>query len=355
MSVAVLVPDAAPRAPMLARLALLLALATPLVAGCSALGHQGAPRERVRGPIPTRNMQPLATTLLTLRPRRAEILAAGEVETRVIGAYASIEEVQLEEGEDTVAFDAELGQLALAARVGIADVLDLELELPFLYTTSGFLDEMVQVFHDTLALPDGGRDEQPDDQYEVELASAGEELYTLEEDRLGIQDVPIRLALRLREEDASGPGIAARFGLELPTGDETTGFGNGALDWGLGFVLEQSLGRWTLNAGADYVFPGQPPGFEDSDRHRLEDHLDLELGVEYRWSSSVSLLMQTTWTERLVDTLPYEEIAREVFDLGLGVGVDTGERSSLTVSIHEDLVSATGADFTALVSWRAGW
>jgi hypothetical protein len=334
--------------------ALLLALLSLGLQGCSALGHAERPRQVVRGPIPSRNLQPIATTLLAFRPRRAAIQPAGEWQTRASAGYASIEEIPVTDG-DRISLDAELGRLELGARVGIGGLADLELALPFLYTTSGFLDDMVEWFHETFALPDGGRDMYPNDQFDVELVSDGQQLYQLDEDRFGIEDIPIFVAFRLREEDEAGPGLAARLGVELPTGDQDAGFGNGAVDWGLGLSLERSWGRWTLFSGADYVFAGQPDAFEASDRHRLEDFLDLQLGVEYRWSNRVSLLMQTTWTERQIDTLPYEEVAREVFDLGVGVGVDTGRRSSLTASIHEDLVSATGADFTALVSWRADW
>ena len=44
-------------------------------------------------------------------------------------------------------------------------------------------------------------------------------------DRIGFGDVPLVLTRAVRDEDAEGPGVALRVGVELPTGSEDRGFG----------------------------------------------------------------------------------------------------------------------------------
>lgn len=348
-----------PRAAVLERTRLAgSAVLLALLASC-ALAPQRDPRPVVRGPLASRNLHPLSLALIAFRPRRAAVEAEGEWHVAADVAYASIEEVappdELEStsGREFASFDGELARFDVRARYGLGGGFDAEFELPFLYTTSGFLDHFIESFHSAFALPDGGRDLEGNDLFDMEIRSDGDLLFGVDEDRFGVEDVPIYLTRALREEDDDGPGVAARVGLELPTGDEEAGFGNGAVDWGFGVVVEKSLGRWTLFSGADYSIPGDPPGFEAAGKH-VEDLFAAQLGAEFRWSDSFSLLFQSTWTSRLVDS-PLEEIGKEILDVGFGFAVDTSARSRLAFSIHDDAVSASGPDITALLSWSVDW
>jgi len=326
-------------------------LAWTALAGCADLpGPAEDPRPVVRGPLPGRVQHPLALTQLAFRPRRAAVLDAGERRFGALVAYSSIEEIRSRGGQ-RAAFDGELLRAVASVRQGLSDGTDVEVELPLMLTTSGFLDSFIESWHTFFFLPDGGRDLHDDDQYAMELSDGPALLYRLEEDQVGIGDVPVFFTTRLRAEDESGPALAWRFGIELPTGSEGRGFGNGAIDLGLGLLFERSRGRFTATGGIDYRVPGQSTLFREAAGHELSERLGLELGGEYRWSDGCSLLAQLVWVSPLVRSVALEEIDHAMADLGLGAAWDVGADSSLALSFHEDLVSATGPDFSVMVSW----
>lgn len=303
----------------------------------------------MRGPLPSRAHQPLALTVMALRPRRAAVLEEGRWRLDARATYASIEEAG-SAGGTTAVFDGELARGALALRYGLGAGTDVEVELGLLVSQRGFLDAFVENWHAAFGLPGGGREQRPDDRHEMRLERDGEVLYELGEGRLGLGDVPIVLTRRILGEGPDELSLAGRVGVELPTGSESRGFGNGAFDVGAGLVAERSLGRWTLFWNTDLVLPGQPDRFRAAGIE-LEPRLSLGLGVECRWSDRTSLLLQATWISRLTGDLEPEEISREIFDLGVGLARDVGSRSRWALSFHEDLVAATGADFKVLLAW----
>ncbi len=326
----------------------LAALALLVTASCAGLRHADDPAPHVRGPLAARQQHPMALTLMAFRPRRPVTQAEGTTGLGAQLSWSSIEEIQRNPPyapEEYVSMDTETVRLALRARRGLSEDLDLEVELPLLSAGSGVLDRFIEEFHDLFGLPAGGRHLNPDDRHLVRLESDGELLYELDQG-LGLGDVPLVLTWALRPEDDAGPAVAARAGIELPTGSESRGYGNGALDAGAGVLLERSLGRWTVVGGVDVVVPGQSARMEASARHRYVTMYALELSGEYRWNDALSLVATTKWTSQMIDTIPLEEIEREVFDLGVGAVWDAGEASRLALSFHEDLVAATGSDFT---------
>ncbi len=325
------------------------------LAACSSLpGFSEAPNPRLRGPLAVRNQHPLALTQLALRPRRPLTTARGSRALAVGVSYSSIEEVE-HAGAQAVAFDGELLSVVPRVRYGLGPRADLEIELPILFTTSGFLDAFIESWHELLSLPGGGRSDVEDDQWSMTLSDGDEELYSLEEDRLDLADLSVVYTRRFQEEGRHAPALAWRVGVEAPTGSESAGFGNGAWDFGLGLVGEKNLGRVTATFGAAWRLPGQPEGFRSSVEHELEQGIDLHLGGEYPWNDSVSFLAQLIWSGPMVTSIELEEIDREILDLGLGVAWDVADDSVFCISFHEDLVAATGPDFTLRAAWRRGF
>lgn len=321
-----------------------------LLAGCSALAPADDPAPLVRGPLASRAHQPVASTILALRPRRAEVLDAGQLRLDSRLVYASIEEVGADPGKTFVAFDGEIGRASLGVRYGVGGSSDIEVEFGLLYSDSGFLDDFVESWHDFFQLPGGGRGQRENGQHDMRIVQDGETIYELDRGRLGLVDVPIVLTRQLLGEEHGDLFVAVRGGVELPVGSEERGYGNGAFDVGGGFLAERSLGRWTFFGNADLVLPGQPDAFEDADVE-LAERVSFGFGGELRWSDRTSVLAQTLWVSPITRDLEPEEINREIFDLGVGLAHDTSSRSRWTLSFHEDLVAATGSDFKVQLSW----
>lgn len=328
-----------------------IVLATP---SCFLLGERvDEPDHVVRGPLPTRIQHPLGLTYLSFRPRRAQVLEAGRQAFAATTTYSSIFEVSAD-ATSRVAFDGEFGRTAACWRRGLGNAWDLEVELPFLYTTSGFLDAFVEEFHAVFGFGGGGREFFPRDQFDMSIVTDGQTIYSATEDHFGLGDVPVVLTHQLREETPEDAAVAVRVGVELPTGSESDGFGNGELDFGVGLVSERSRGRTSYFGGLDLYVNGASSDFDAAgiDANNL---LMAQGGLEYRWSDRLSLLLQVVFqTFGYVNEIDLEEIDARIVDLGVGVAADAPGDSQWVLSFHEDAIAAAGADFSVLFSWSWG-
>jgi hypothetical protein len=331
-----------------------LALACACASGACALvpDHASEPAHVQRGPIPTRLQQPVALNFLAFRPRSARIVPRHGDELRVWSHYSSM----FEDGfsaEDRVVLDGEIWRTSAAWRRGITDSADLEIELAVQYASSGFLDHFLVEYHELFGLPDGGAAERPQDQYEMDIVSNGQDVYGLEEDEFGLCDVPIVWTQRILAEDEDSPGLAWRVGVELPLGSQSDGLGNGALDFGGGLLAERSWGRWTVTAAADWTSRQRTDAFADADID-VDDLFDLQGGVEYRWNDELSLLCGLIFNSRVTGDIELKEIDREMLELDLGLAWDLAQASRLTLGFAEDLVAESGPDFGFYLGWTLG-
>ncbi|MEC8513236.1 MAG: DUF3187 family protein [Planctomycetota bacterium] len=324
-----------------------------LSASCvSPEGLSAAGAERVRGPIPTRIMQPAGLIFPANRPRRAALLEAGEGRATAEIFYASIFERVVRPAE-AAAFDGEIARGSLTLQYAPTDGVEVVLEPTVLFASSGFLDSFVDGFHAITGFVGGGRDEFQSDQYSMYLQRNGEVAWELAEDHVRFGDLPITLVSRIREEDGDGPAVAARFTIELPTGDEGRGTGSGGIDAAAGVILERSVGRFTFFGGVDGVHVDQPASFQRAGID-VRSLFSVSGGAEYRWSDRLSLLAQAVLQMPLTRSLPFEEIDREILDLGFGFAYELSGASTLRFSFHEDAVAASGPDLTFYtgISWR---
>ena len=330
------------------RIAPIALLALP--AACSSLpGHADDPRGIVRGPIPSRTLEPVKLTYLAFRPRRAATLPEGETQLAVLSSYANIFE-RADQGGDSVQFDGEIWRTSFHLRRALGPSADVEVELPVVYATSGFLDLIIEDFHDFFGFANGGRSDHPPFEYEMVAENNGTEAYHLEGNQVGIGDIPIVMTFAIQEESATRPGLALRAGFELPTGSESDGFGNGEVDYGLGFLAERSFGRWTATGAIDWVDAQSSDSFEAAGVE-AKDGLDAQIGAEYRWNDSLSLLLGSVYTPAATDDINLEEIDGPMLSLDLGCSWDVGARSQLLFVFSEDLFTQSAPDFTVTAAW----
>lgn len=331
------------------RLTLLAALvAAACAASCRSIAGS-APRHAVRGPIPARNEHPLALNYLGMRARRATTQPAGVLGVALESAYASL----FEDGADasgSVLVDGELWHGSARLRYGLGPRTDVEIELSLLRAGGGFLDGFVEDFHRLFGLKNGGREDREEDRLDVEIVADGETVYELEGNALELGDLPLVLTQEVWRDAREATFVAVRAGIELPTGSESRGYGNGGIDVGAGVLGETSSGDWTVFGAADWVLPAERSSFEGTD-FEVDDRVDAALGLEWRWDDVTSLLAGLRYLSPLSDDIPIEEIDAPMLDLGIGAAWDVGERSRLQVSFHEDLWAAAGPDFAVRIGW----
>jgi len=297
--------------------------------------------ELVRGPLPVRIQHPILLTFPSLGLRRAATLEPGAIDGAWEVSYATIYEQAVHDGYD-VRIDAELARTALRVGWGAADGVDLTAHLGALHAGGGSLDNFISGWHEFFGFPNSGRDDVGDDEFEVHVEHEGESAFELEPNELGLEDLGFELGVAL--ERSAHRSQLARAVVELPTGSEGDGFGNGEVDFGLGWALEATSGRWTAFASLGWVHPGRADGFVRAGVE-LEELFELGVALEIRWTDSTSLVAQLDGTTPLVDEIPMEELDSPMLDLALGVVTDLGSGSRAFLSFDEDVISHAGPDF----------
>lgn len=339
--------------------ALVSAIGASVLGGCAGLrtdsqadaAPAGAPPRR--GPVPARSNGPLSQAFLVLRPRSTETVAPGAAELRVLSAYSSVFEVG--EGKNgSVSFDGEIWRTSAMLRVGLGRDTDLEVEVPIVYASSGFLDVFIEAWHAALGLPNSGRGSRPQFDYDMRVTAGSEEAFAFTGDRVGFGDVPVVLTRRVLDARGAAPGVYVQAAVELPAGSEDDGFGNGQIDWALGMGLESSVSDWTFGGGIGWTYRGSPTAFDEAGL-AVDDGFAAHVDAEWRWVPASSLLAGLRYENAVSQSLDIEELGGDVVELDLAVAIDGAGRSRWIVGFSEDLIAKSGPDFTALLGFQTAF
>ena len=310
-------------------------------AGCST-------HPALRGPMPVRNQHPAQLTVLHLDPVSARPLAAGDVAGRLDTAYSSM---FLTGGTAANQFtmDGELLRTSLALRAGLGAGFTAGVELPFVLTTGGFLDSFLIGYHSFFGLPDEDRDAAPRDQFHVEALYQGRTVFRQEPEPLRLADVPLGLDYALFAPAPGTPGLALRSGIELPTGDDQRGLGNGGVDVALGLAAEWPWSWGTCHAQAQHSFAHTPPAARSAG-FAFGDVTSAGLGVELPLVDDLALLVQTEWENSTLRALAVREASHDQLLLWTGARVHLDRDLFVEVGLGEDLAALISPDVTFWIS-----
>ncbi|MFH1830659.1 MAG: DUF3187 family protein [Pseudomonadota bacterium] len=240
------------------------------------------------GPLITRNQNPVYLQTLSLMPRRAESLPEGVLETRVDSAYSSI----FEQGRNARAdlnLDMEFWRLAVLADYGLDNGLQVGVEVPFVHFSGGFLDGFIQAFHGVFGFPNAGRDAAVDNDFHYRFEADGATRLNFPPATWGLGDIALRVKGQITGENDDWPAIAWFADLKFPTGRRSRGFGNGALDFGLGVALDLSWRRLHGYFNVGYYVTG---GNDYLDGYMHNEMLAYMLAGELVIIDSLSLIVQ---------------------------------------------------------------
>ncbi|MEW6744036.1 MAG: DUF3187 family protein [Planctomycetota bacterium] len=323
--------------------------APPAAASSEAAGSEEGER---RGPLSARVENPFFLIFLDLPPSGGRLLEPGRSVLAVTSSYASLWR-RGEEGNVRVNLDGELSHTTVCLRHGAAETLELFASLPLLYATGGFLDGYIEAYHDALGLPEGSREDAEEDQFSMVIEGAGSTAYELEEDRIGLGDIPLGFSVPFRKEGPSEPAIALRGAIEVPTGDAERGFGNGGLDAGLGLAVEKGFGPWVLYGNLGLVDNHEPRAFRDAGL-RTGTSLSALLAVERLLGASWSAVGQLQMRTSPVPGTEVNGAEDTAWILVVGAIADLSAHTRLELGLTEDLLGRTVQDFSvhAGLQWQ---
>jgi hypothetical protein len=139
-----------------------------------------------------------------------------------------------EEPDESVILDGESYFLTLAYRHGIADWLELGLDLPFASHTGGSLDPAIKNWHSILGISNTKRNG-PTNQLHFAYSGLAANDIDLQESASGLRDILLSAAFPLRRSATTGEAnLSLRLTAKLATGEESELLGSGADDYSVG-------------------------------------------------------------------------------------------------------------------------
>jgi hypothetical protein len=303
--------------------------------------------DAIHEPLWVENLSPLASLLALPSQRSADIREGLSVtfHSDIATHFVS----QARSGE-LVFFDGETQRHSLGLRWGILPDWELSAVVPFTRHSGGFTDGYVNRWHDFFGMPDGGRNDVPEDQLRYQFASPQLES-TLFESASGLGDVTLELAfMGERQRDLQ---IAYAVGYKASTGDSSDWTGSGSSDlYGVarfsGAHRSELPLYWHGQLGITSVGNSSPLGPEQRDWIWFGG-----LSAEWHFNQRWALIGQIDSHSAILDS-SLDALGEPAAMLSLGLRRQLNSKWAIDVSFAEDIVVESAPDiiFQASVHYR---
>jgi hypothetical protein len=237
------------------------------------------------GPLRLVNQQPLQLLFLQQFPDLATPVEAGHALTHLNVALTNT--LVRQRRNFTADLDLEMVRAVLDLRYGLLPNLEVGVDIPFLFTYSGILDDFIEgverTFHGLRIL----RANQNAGSFTYRVLRGSEQFIGGREDAAGIGDVVLKVKLHLLHEQSWLPAVGVRAALKMPTGSSSRAFGSGEIDGGIGILLQKTFRRWSFYGNGDITFPGKA-----FDEVEMQPFFGGMLAVEFQLARSLSIVGQ---------------------------------------------------------------
>jgi hypothetical protein len=281
------------------------------------------------GPLRLVNQQPLQLLFLQQFPDLATPVEAGHALAHLNVALTNT--LVREQRNFTADLDLEMVRAVLDFRYGLLPNIEMGVEVPFLFTYSGILDDFIEGVERTVHGLRALREHQNSRGFTYRVLRGTEQFIGGREDAAGIGDVVLKVKLHLLHEQHWLPAVSLRAALKMPTGSSSRAFGSGEVDGGIGILLQKTLGRWTFYVNSDVAFPGK--AFNEVE---MQPFFEGVIAVEYQIARSLSAVGQFRSDFRpFHNSIPI--LDRGIFEALLGVNWVLSRSLLLQAGLAEDV------------------
>lgn len=267
-----------------------------------------------------------------------------------LSSITSSHSVLEERGAESLIFDGETTRLEWRLRYGLSERIELGVELPWVWHSPGRLDSLIDTWHDVFGLPDGFRDDLPEDVLLYRYTDRSGPRLDYRESSSGVGDLRLQAAVKLSDEPRHKRAL--RFGLVVPTGDAGELHGGDALSLSAG--LAGDIGafgggdRFSAFYRVHLSWIDEPELLPDRYREWIGH---LAGGFGYRLTRVVDLRAQVA-----VRTATHESelpvLGEPAVTLTFGGNIRLGERTALSLAVGEDIKVNSSPDVSFLLALR---
>jgi len=277
------------------------------------------------------------------------VAAAGKMAWS-LNVSTSSHSIANDQADESLLLDGETTRYEFRYRYGLADRLEIGIELPYVQHNPGRLDSVIDEWHGFFGLPDGIRPQQPQDDLQFSYVDSTSNPLTVTQQSRGPGDVRLFAGWQLARTENSATAI--RFGAKFPTGDSENLHGSGGTDLSLGIAGDgnQLWGLERLNgfyrAGAVYV--GQPEYLADRS-NQLIGYLSSGLG--YFLADWFELRVQGALRSAAYDS-NVKNLGDPSVTLTFGANFRLGKSYELSLGVGEDINVTSAPDVTFMLALR---
>lgn len=205
----------------LSALLLLLALPSPVLA-----------EDFVASPFFTRNLSPIIQIFGLPPAEGGQITPPGRTRLRLVMDIANNFTAD-KSADESLLFDGETSRITFSLRRGLSDYWEAGIDIPVVSHQGGMFDGLIENWHNTFGLPQGGRNDAPRNRLHYSYQQEGEkkEGLNFSNSGTGIGDTSVYLAYQLTRDTPSRRYIALRGGVKFPSGDTDNLRGSGGTDF----------------------------------------------------------------------------------------------------------------------------
>ena len=288
--------------------------------------------------LPAQNDATLARSFALPALGQSQIFAPDE-QTFQINVDEITEYYADSNANESIVLDGETTKVLLAYRKGLSDNFELTVDVPLLVVGGGFMDHFIQEWHKAFGLPNGGRDNAPNNRRLYQYTHNGVTVLNESGNARGVGDVQIGTGWQLNN------ALALRSMVKLPTGDKDklTGGNLGAAAWA----------DWALPFAQGSAFDGFASGGVSLNRRSdvLSDQQEIAVafggaGLGYHLTQNLEVLGQFYAHTRLYKDSELDGLKRPGLQLTLGGSYRLAPDYKVNLYFQEDPITASSPDFS---------
>jgi hypothetical protein len=273
------------------------------------------------------------------------LLAADESSLQLTGDIAN-NSVQSESDGERIRLDGETYRLALIWKHGITADWQIGIELPYLAHGEGWMDGLIENWHDIFGLSNSNREEWSRNALVYRYQQEAGEQVLVNQNGAGVGDFVLSLSHALAVDADSDRRLVLHASLKLPTGDTDALLGSGAVD--LAFWLSGAdkglFWHWPLHiyGQAGLLLKGEADLLQDLQRDLVYFG---SLGVGWWPNRGLDLKTQIDVHSSHYDS-NLDQLGGAAVMLTVGGSIHLeGDTHRIDISIGENLTTGSVPDF----------
>lgn len=292
-------------------------------------------------PFATRNLLPTVIVHQLAYSEKARLNDSGQLSARFGFDIASTAS-DSQNDEEILVLDGETYVATLGLRYGVADNMQIGIEVPWVWQSKGFLDDFIENFHDFFGMPNGDRNNMSNNEINYSYSNTDGDDFLLDHEANSIGDLRLLGAWQWLDSEELAASLHAT--VKAPTGDADKFTGSGGWDVSLAVSLQRDYtlekGRAALWGGLGGSWLGDGDILKDDTKNWAGSAW---LGAGWSPLNWLALKVQFDGHTALYDG-NLHELDNPALLLTMGGTLGLTEKTTLDIGVGEDLVVNSSPD-----------